>query len=99
MRHLARISYSAARRLVALSSITVAVAACTVQPAFAYIGPGLGAGLIATLAGIVGTVGLLLAGIIYFPIKRALKRSKSKRAEQAETDGGVAKDSHTTPEE
>jgi len=95
MRHWARFLYSAARRLSALSSVTVAVAIATIQPAFAYIGPGLGVGLIATLAGIVGTVALLLAGIVYFPIKRALKRAKSERAESV---GGVAEDSHTPPQ-
>ena len=51
----------------------------------AYIGPGLGAGVVATVIGIVGAVLLAIAGIVYYPIKRLLK---SRRKPPPPTEGG-----------
>jgi len=48
----------------------------TTSPAAAYIGPGLGAGTIAVVLGIIGSVFLALFAIIYYPIKRMLRRKK-----------------------
>ena len=46
------------------------------SPAQAYIGPGAGAGAIAvTLALIVGAF-LLVVGLVWYPLKRMLKRGK-----------------------
>ena len=44
----------------------------------AYIGPGVGAGVVAIVLGVVSSVFLLLVGIIYYPIKRAVKKLKGK---------------------
>ncbi len=44
----------------------------------AYIGPGVGAGVVATVLGVVSSIFLLLVGIIYYPIKRAVKKLKGK---------------------
>lgn len=55
-------------------------------PAHAYIGPGMGAGLVATVLGIVGAFVLSIVGILYYPIKRYLKKRKLERA--ARDDGG-----------
>ena len=44
----------------------------------AYIGPGVGAGVVATVLGVVSSIFLLLIGIIYYPIKRAVKMLKGK---------------------
>ena len=44
----------------------------------AYIGPGVGAGVVATVLGVVSSIFLLLVGIIYYPIKRAVKMLKGK---------------------
>ena len=46
------------------------------SPAFAYIGPGMGGGLIAGVLGVVGAILLALFGILYYPIKRMLKNRK-----------------------
>lgn len=46
-------------------------------PAHAYVGPGAGIGLLGTLAALVGAVILLLAGFIWYPVKRMMKRKKS----------------------
>ena len=46
------------------------------SPVFAYIGPGMGGGVIAAVLGVVGAVLLALFGILYYPIKRMLKNRK-----------------------
>ena len=46
---------------------------------FAYIGPGMGGGVIAAIFGIIAAFLLGLWGILYYPIKRALKNKKKKK--------------------
>ena len=46
--------------------------------AAAYVGPGVGAGVMSAVLGVLGAIVLLLGGIVYFPIKRYLKKRKSK---------------------
>ena len=45
---------------------------------FAYIGPGMGGGVIAAIFGIIAAFFLGLWGILYYPIIRALKNKKIK---------------------
>ena len=45
-------------------------------PMYAYIGPGMSGGVIATILGIIGSIFLALFGILYYPIKRFLKKRK-----------------------
>ena len=45
---------------------------------FAYIGPGMGGGVIAAIFGIIAAFFLGLWGILYYPIKRTLKNKKKK---------------------
>lgn len=47
-------------------------------PAHAYIGPGMGAGVIASILGVIASVFLSLFAIIYYPIKRVLKKRKNR---------------------
>jgi MFS superfamily sulfate permease-like transporter len=42
--------------------------------AFAYIGPGVGSGAVAVVLGILAALFLALVGIIWYPMKRRLKR-------------------------
>jgi hypothetical protein len=49
-------------------------------PAYAYIGPGMGGGIIAIIVGFFAAIFLALWGILYYPIKRALKNRKNKKA-------------------
>lgn len=49
--------------------------------AHAYIGPGLGAGVIGTVIAVIGAVFLALFAIMFYPIKRMLKRRKAAAAE------------------
>jgi uncharacterized membrane protein len=47
--------------------------------AYAYIGPGLGAGALAVVLGAIASVFLALFAIVFYPIKRILKRRKQKK--------------------
>ena len=49
--------------------------------AHAYIGPGVGAGAIATVLGLLGALLMAVVGLIYFPIKRMIKRHKARQTE------------------
>ena len=46
---------------------------------YAYIGPGMGGGVIAAIVGFFAAILLGLWGILYYPIKRALKNRKDKK--------------------
>ena len=61
-------------KVITLLALVIAVALPT--PVLAYIGPSLSGGAVAATLGIVGSILLALFGVIYFPIKRALKRRK-----------------------
>ena len=43
---------------------------------FPYLGPGMGGGVIAAIIGFFAAIVLGLWGILYYPIKRALKPKK-----------------------
>lgn len=48
-------------------------------PSYGYIGPGMGGGVIAAIIGFFVAILLALWGILYYPIKRALKNRKDKK--------------------
>jgi hypothetical protein len=58
--------------------LAVALLATTLgaTSAEAYIGPGVGAGAIAAVVGVLGSIFLALFAVIYYPIKRMLKKRK-----------------------
>lgn len=47
------------------------------QAAHAYIGPGLGLGTIAVVLGVIGSVFLAVFAVLWYPIKRMLKKKKA----------------------
>jgi hypothetical protein len=55
------------------------------MPLYAYIGPGMGGGVIAIVVGFFAAIFLALWGILYYPIKRALKRRKDKKIAQTKS--------------
>ena len=55
-------------------------------PLYAYIGPGMGGGLIAAIIGFFAAALLGLWGILYYPIKRSLKRRKDKKTSLKDLD-------------
>ena len=52
---------------------------------FAYLGPGVGGGVITATIGIIVAVFAALFGLIWFPVKRLLKKRKEKK-EQHQQD-------------
>ena len=52
----------------------------------AYIGPGMGGGMIAAIIGFFAAILLGLWGILYYPIKRALKNRKGKKVSSKDTN-------------
>ena len=47
--------------------------------AFAYLGPGMGGGILAATIGVVIAILALCFGIIYFPLKKLYLKIKSKK--------------------
>ena len=60
-------------------SIFISVIFSNLSPLFAYIGPGMGGGVIAAIFGIIAAFFLGLWGILYYPIKRAFKNKQKKK--------------------
>jgi hypothetical protein len=67
--------------------LILGIALATPGIAHAYIGPGLGAGAIAAVLGVLGSIFVALFAIVYYPVKRALKRRRAASA-AAETQDG-----------
>ena len=49
---------------------------------FAYLGPGVGGGVIAATIGIIVAIFAALFGLIWFPVKRFLKKRREKKDQQ-----------------
>ena len=56
-------------------------------PSYAYIGPGMGGGVIAAIVGFFAAILLALWGILYYPIKRALKNRRDKKMFSKHSNG------------
>lgn len=69
----------------AFTPILLVTAILVLQPAAAsaYIGPGVGAGAIAAVLGVLGSVFLAIVAVVYYPIKRMLKGRKVNNAKAA----------------
>ena len=50
--------------------------------AYAYIGPGIGGGIIAATIGVVVAIFAAIFGILWFPIKRFLKKRRNAKQEK-----------------
>ncbi len=55
----------------------VVLALALPDAAFAYIGPGLGAGAIGVVLGVLGSIVLAIFAVVYYPIKRMIKRRRA----------------------
>jgi protein-S-isoprenylcysteine O-methyltransferase Ste14 len=51
------------------------------QPAFAYIGPGAGISVLGGLLGILTTIIVALGAILFWPIRKMLKKKKASSQE------------------
>ena len=50
-----------------------------VSTAYAYLGPGIGGGILLATLGIVIAIFAAIFGVIWFPLKRFLKRRKEEK--------------------
>lgn len=72
------------RRLARQAQWLAAFAASVSLPlagAQAYIGPGVGAGAIAVVLGVIGSVILAIVALVWYPIKRLLRKRKEAAAD------------------
>lgn len=58
----------------------------TSVPSYAYIGPGMGGGVVVAITGFFLAIILGLFGVLYYPVKRALKNRKKKKTLLKKTD-------------
>ena len=56
------------------------------MPSFAYIGPGMGGGIAVAFLGFFAAILLGIWAILYYPIKRALKNRRNRKAQVNELD-------------
>lgn len=54
--------------------------------AYAYIGPGMGVGVIIAALGVFGAILLGIFGILYYPIKRLIKKIKNKNTKKQDAN-------------
>lgn len=55
-------------------------------PAVAYIGPGAGLGAFAVVLALGAGVLLLIVGLVWYPLKRMMKRKRAENAENAPSE-------------
>ena len=53
-----------------------------ISVAYAYLGPGIGGGVLLASLGVVIAIFAAIFGVIWFPLKRFLKRRKEKKIEK-----------------
>ena len=63
----------------AIRVLVLIVLTLTTTTANAYVGPGLGLGLIGVLFGGIAVILLAVGGIVWYPVKRLLKKSRASR--------------------
>lgn len=81
----------------ACAAALAVVAAAT--PAAAYIGPGLGLGVIASIFGAIAAFFMMLAGLVWYPVKVMLRKRKEKKAAAGtapETAAGLSDSAEVT---
>ena len=62
-----------------ITILTVIILLPISNQAFAYIGPGMGGGVIAGVLGVISIIFLTLLGILYYPAKRFIKKKWKKK--------------------
>ena len=68
---------SRARRISVWLIVCIAVS-LPIHSAQAYVGPGLGLGTIALVLGLIASVLLAVFAIVWYPVKRLLKKRKTR---------------------
>ena len=60
---------------------TIIIFFFSVSTAYAYLGPGIGSGILVATLGVVIAIFAAIFGVIWFPLKGFLKRRKEKKIE------------------
>ena len=64
------------------AGVTSIIFSLITTSSFAYLGPGMGGGVIAATLGIVVAIFAALFGLIWFPVKRLLKKQKERKQQK-----------------
>ncbi len=68
------------------------------SPAHAYIGPGLGAGTLAVVSGVILSLCLALFALLWYPLKRLLRRrgrvGNAESEDDEQTQTGTPEEEH-----
>ena len=75
-----------------LKTITLMLLALLASPAVAYIGPGAGISVLGSLLGILGTIFVAIGAIIFWPLRKFMKRRKARRESTVGTEAANARD-------
>lgn len=66
------------------------------SPAVAYIGPGAGISVLGSLLGILATMFVAIGAILFWPLRKLLKRRKSRRDSLVSMDAGNVSDGNAS---
>lgn len=67
-------------RFLPVAGLCAIVMAFGAAPAAAYIGPGLGLGVIASIFGAIAAFLMMIAGLVWYPVKIMLRKRREKKA-------------------
>lgn len=70
----------------------------TATAAHAYVGPGLGLGALAVVAGIVMSVFLAIVSVVWYPVKRLLRKDAKRTSRERERRSQAEETGETTPD-
>ncbi|MCE6951308.1 hypothetical protein [Cereibacter sphaeroides] len=62
-----------------LAMTAAALLTASVLPAHAYIGPGVGAGTVAVVLGILASVVMAFLALLWYPVKRVVRKRKASQ--------------------
>ena len=71
-----------------LKTLAILILLAISPAAFAYIGPGAGISVLGSLLGILGTIVVAIGAIIFWPVRKFLKRKKQAKATAGEENAG-----------
>lgn len=69
-----------------LKIITLLLLALSAGPAAAYIGPGAGISVLGSLLGILATIVVAISAIVFWPIRKLMRRRKAKKETDVSAD-------------
>jgi hypothetical protein len=73
-----------------LRIITILLLALAASTAEAYVGPGAGISVLGSLLGILATILVAIGAIVFWPIRKLMKRRKAAAASSATTESSAS---------